>query len=501
MAEDSIETAFAAQDWGLLVHHCNMALRRNAQDAAAHRRLGFALNKLGDVQAAQRAYDQALALYPDDTELQTGLADLLCASGRAAEALPLIEQLCRAAPGPSAWLRLAQCCHTLREYAKGREAAQQAHALAETVADRLAARTQEILHQNELDRRDADRNATPQATHVVLDTGQELTLEEARQQLQAGVDAAKSATPADNGADWLRAAELAGAILRTVARDAVALSCLAEIEHAHGRTQVALAYLKHVQSALTQSSPDAAGQPVVHPRSTRDKSVKPKFRFVVSTRGTQEDFFANTATGKSLALYTYPDTGLFLNCNNTQGLYNTFNRAIEACRDDPAILIFMHEDIHICDAFWRDHIVAALDQFDLVGLAGNRRRVPFQPSWAFVNGQFQWDAPENLSGAVAHGLGWPPKIVTVYGPTRQEVKLVDGLMLIAHSQTLIDHDIRFDTTLDFHFYDLDICRQFEAKGLKIGTWDISVVHESTGGAFGSPDWRDAYQKYIAKWGN
>lgn len=501
-SEDSIEAAFVAQDWGLLVHHCNLALRRNAQSAAAHRRLGFGLARLGDVPAALNAYAQALALYPDDVGLTADLADLLRSSGRNSEARPLLEQLCQAAPGYATWLRLAECCHALGDYGKGRDAARQACALAETAGERLAARSQEILQQNELDRHDPQRTSASQPTRVALAAGQELTLEDAHRQLQAQVEAAKSSEPADQGAAWLRAAELAGAILQAAPGDAVALSCLAEIEHAQGRTEVALAYLHHAQGALMQPSPsDGSGEPAPQPQPTRRRPMPPKFRFVVSTRGTQEDFFANTATGKSLALYPYPDTSLFLNCNNTQGLYNTFNRAIEACRDDPAILIFMHEDIHICDAFWREHIVAALEQFDLVGLAGNRRRVPFQPSWAFVNGQFQWDAPENLSGTVAHGLGWPPKIVTHYGPTRQEVKLVDGLMLIAHSQTLIDHDIRFDTTLDFHFYDLDICRQFEAKGLKIGTWDISVVHESTGGAFGAPDWRAAYQKYIEKWGS
>ena len=53
---------------------------------------------------------------------------------------------------------------------------------------------------------------------------------------------------------------------------------------------------------------------------------------------------------------------------------------------------------------------------------------------------------------------------------------------------------------DFHFYDLDICRQFESKQLKMGTWPISVIHES-GGAFGTPAWQDSYKKYLEKWGS
>jgi hypothetical protein len=32
----------------------------------------------------------------------------------------------------------------------------------------------------------------------------------------------------------------------------------------------------------------------------------------------------------------------------------------------------------------------------------------------------------------------------------------------------------------------------------MGTWPISVVHES-GGSFGSPGWKAAYLKYLDKW--
>lgn len=229
--------------------------------------------------------------------------------------------------------------------------------------------------------------------------------------------------------------------------------------------------------------------------------MNPTFRFAVATRLKQEEFLTRSAIGRSLVRYPVHNVNLVLNFENSKGLHSTYNQAIELSRNSPAVLVFVHDDVHLCDVFWQDRMLEALKSFDLVGLAGNRRRLPNQPSWAFINHQFQWDSAPNLSGTVAHGEGWPPNNVSVYGPPRQEVKLLDGLMLVAHSQTLIDHDIRFDERLDFHFYDLDICRQAEAKGLKIGTWDLSVVHESKGGAFGSPAWNDSMQKYFQKWGD
>jgi hypothetical protein len=58
--------------------------------------------------------------------------------------------------------------------------------------------------------------------------------------------------------------------------------------------------------------------------------------------------------------------------------------------------------------------------------------------------------------------------------------------------------VRFDERFTFHFYDMDFCREVERKGLRMGTWPISVVHES-GGAFGSQGWQDGYAKYLAKY--
>jgi GT2 family glycosyltransferase len=100
---------------------------------------------------------------------------------------------------------------------------------------------------------------------------------------------------------------------------------------------------------------------------------------------------------------------------------------------------------------------------------------------------------------VGHGAGFPPKKICTYGPSGQEVKLLDGLMLVAHSETLIRHRLQFDEQFPFHFYDMDLCRQAEAQGVKMGTWPISVVHESAGN-FRSESWQQGYAQYLKKWG-
>jgi len=223
-----------------------------------------------------------------------------------------------------------------------------------------------------------------------------------------------------------------------------------------------------------------------------------KIRLVIATRENESDFFEKTATGRSLSLYKYPFLEIRLFPNNTSGLPSQYNIAISESINDPAILVFIHDDVHMIDYFWVNQILDALDQFDVVGLAGNKRRVAKQPAWAFIDNKFTWDNSENLSGVVGHGKGFPPANLAIFGPPRQEVKLLDGLMLITDSITLVQNDIRFDEQFDFHFYDLDFCRQIEQKGLKMGTWSISVIHES-GGNFESEGWSRSYQRYIEKW--
>jgi hypothetical protein len=223
-----------------------------------------------------------------------------------------------------------------------------------------------------------------------------------------------------------------------------------------------------------------------------------KIRIVCATREAEEKFAANTALGQSLALFPYPHVELRLFPENSSGLPSLYNIALREAEKDPAILIFIHDDAHFMDFFWPDRIVQGLKAFDVIGLAGNKRRVPGQPAWRFIDDKFTLDDREHLSGIVAHGSSWPPRYVSYYGPPRQPVKILDGVMFACHSETLRSRNLFFDEIFDFHFYDIDFCRQAELSGLSLGTWSVSVLHGSDG-SFGTPSWRLAYSKYLGKW--
>jgi GT2 family glycosyltransferase len=225
--------------------------------------------------------------------------------------------------------------------------------------------------------------------------------------------------------------------------------------------------------------------------------MNPRVRLVCASRETASRFATGTALGRSLALYpSLYELRLFP--ENSLGLPTLYNTAIREAAADPAILVFIHDDIHLLDFYWPTRIVNGLAKFDIIGLAGNRRRVDGQPAWRFTDDKFSRDDREHLSGVVAHGRNWPADYISAYGLPGHEVKLLDGMMLAAQAETLLSHKVFFDERFDFHFYDLDFCRTAEQQGLRMGTWGISVMHESDG-VFGSDSWHQGHAKYLAKW--
>jgi hypothetical protein len=219
---------------------------------------------------------------------------------------------------------------------------------------------------------------------------------------------------------------------------------------------------------------------------------------VSATRYSERDFYAKAALGRSLA-QTYPLLPV------TRRIYFENCRALAACYNDAVanvshpdeILMFVHDDIHILDFYWVEKLLAGLQTFACAGLAGNRRRVPKQPNWAFIDDKFTWDDASNLSGIVGHGTQFPCQL-SVFGPVWQECKLLDGILITAKRKAFGRNGLRFDEIFDFHFYDLDLCRQAESAGLKMGTIPLGVMHESTNRC-GSPEWQKNYAKYLNKW--
>ncbi len=226
----------------------------------------------------------------------------------------------------------------------------------------------------------------------------------------------------------------------------------------------------------------------------------PKILIVSATRLSEDEFYSTSALGQTLSI-TYAKLNLRrqIYFNNKNGLSECYNDAIENVAADDDIIVFVHDDVFITDFFWIDKLLWGVGQFSILGVAGNRRRVPGQPAWAFLNTQGVWDTPQNLSGLIGYGQGFPCGL-SFYGPPGVACKLIDGVFMAATRATFQQYKLRFDPQFTFHFYDMDLCRQAEALNIPVGTVPLGLVHQS-GGDFRSPAWQDAHNRYFAKWGD
>jgi len=220
--------------------------------------------------------------------------------------------------------------------------------------------------------------------------------------------------------------------------------------------------------------------------------------FVSATRLSERDFWKESALGLSLRRLVFdPRFAVHVAFANSAGLPDVYNSRIwEGNRSK--ILVFVHDDVWIDDYFLADRVIAGLQAFDIIGVAGNRRRVAGQRAWHYVRAPGDVD-PADRSGAIAHGRN-PFGTVSFFGQAPAECELLDGVFIAARLQTLLERSLRFDPLFSFHFYDLDFCRAARAAGLRLGTWPICLTHQS-GGSFESPAWQGAYDKYRKKWGD
>ncbi len=227
---------------------------------------------------------------------------------------------------------------------------------------------------------------------------------------------------------------------------------------------------------------------------------------VSATRLSEQAFVRGSFLARSLSLHS--DTAQLrvkVKFDNREGLPAIYNRAIAHVQPQD-IVLFCHDDLALDDPWLVERLDAALgpgpEQFDVVGVAGAVRPVAAHRSWATGHvqpteqGGLRFDQSA-LAGRMRHqidGRLWQH----VYGPSPQAVELLDGVFLAMRGHTLLDAGLRFDERFDFHFYDLDFCRQARARGLRLGVAPIGVTHGSIGDD-ASPAWLAALAVYRGKW--
>lgn len=223
---------------------------------------------------------------------------------------------------------------------------------------------------------------------------------------------------------------------------------------------------------------------------------------VCATRHSPRAFERDSLLGPCLRrLGEFQTFGLKLAHGNTNALAEHYNAAIESAAPED-VLVFLHDDVRVDDWMFAQRLEEALAQFDVVGVAGNRRVQPRQVTWYLQPESTEpgvaslWDHGW-LSGAICHGAG--PGRLSVYGPSPQPVRLIDGVFIAARAKRLQLSNVRFDPSLAFHFYDLDFSLSAHQAGLRLGTWPIALTHASGGDSIHTKAWQASRLIYLRKW--
>lgn len=222
-----------------------------------------------------------------------------------------------------------------------------------------------------------------------------------------------------------------------------------------------------------------------------------QMEIISATRLSEQQFWSESALGLSLApLKASGKVRANIAFENTRGLPEIYNAQIQQAADD-AIVVFIHDDVWIDEPDFMQVLAAGFAHFDVIGVAGNRRRLPNQPSWNFADIRFSWDTAAYLTGRIGQGEQANGRLLD-FGPTPKECELLDGVFLAAKAGVLKQHAVQFDSQFEFHFYDMDFCRSAKQAGLKLGTWPLRLTHQSEGNV-GSLAWRQQYGLYLDKW--
>lgn len=258
-------------------------------------------------------------------------------------------------------------------------------------------------------------------------------------------------------------------------RHAEAVACVVEALHWNRRLfEAAVAALDCTPVAALLATCVAPSTP------TETSKSRTKVSVIVCSRDDQR-FAAVRATYEKALAGTPFDLHRIA---DARSLAEGYNRGLAA--SDGEIVIFSHDDISILSRDFRAELEAALDEFDMIGVAGATRLAG--PTWIAGNPaerrQLVFYPPIDKATVPSCGLDGPG-LARWHGG----IQCLDGVFLAANRSAL--HDLRFDEERydGFHLYDLDISYRAHLSGLKLGVCTRLGIEHASPGSYDDPTWQ------------
>lgn len=240
-------------------------------------------------------------------------------------------------------------------------------------------------------------------------------------------------------------------------------------------------------------------------------------RIVIPTQKTEEEYKQTSQykcleklQNNNLLSTGYSKLIIEIESENKRGLPEVYNNYLKQIGRDwkhatNSFIVFIHDDLEIHDQFFLEKVLKAHEKYDIVGLAGaiSQKYDQTKPSVWHLCRENQHDARGFVSHSIPKGFNGSAiaHINSAYfGPTPDEVCVIDGLFISVNVQPLYDKKVTFDEDFEFHHYDMAFCVRAKQAGLKIGVYPIFCIHSGLG-EFNTPEWKESHQKFIEKYNN
>lgn len=212
---------------------------------------------------------------------------------------------------------------------------------------------------------------------------------------------------------------------------------------------------------------------------------------VSATPLSKEEFWKTSPLAKSMDGVASKFCSYQFIYGNKTGLPLIYNSILRSPECEGKIALFVHHDVSIEDTFLVEKLNEAIEQFDIVGLAGGSSVEIKSPAlWHLMTNRETW------SGSVAHKFSDGTTRSVGFGPSPKRCLIMDGLFLALNTSKIIEKGLWFDPNYMFHHYDLQLGLDANGLGLRLGTWPIWVVHSGLGDSYQTEAWRESEEHFL-----
>lgn len=212
-----------------------------------------------------------------------------------------------------------------------------------------------------------------------------------------------------------------------------------------------------------------------------------KLLIVVCTKSKTEEEFQSQPIYKSLKKqyeWNSPNIDFHVFKDNTRGLSVCYNEILKDPKNLQSTVLFVHDDVELEDLFLYEKLIES--PYSITGLAGAK-------SFNKQADKLAWHlcAPRtDYVGEVAH-IGNNKTWTTVFGNTKSRTLTIDGLFISCKVKDLIEKELEFDESFNFHFYDIAFCLRANDKKVSCGVLPIKALHHGLGDSMLTPEWEEA----------